>query len=88
MLVHPDVHQHGGRIPLETSGVPALAMLKPFVSLLNLQTFADTLLLTHWLFRPKNHVRDVFLIRHLYVTHSEKSEIQTALFSKQSALPR
>ena len=40
----------------------SLAMLKPFVSLLNLQTFADTLLLTHWLFRPKNHVRDVFLI--------------------------
>ena len=70
-------------------------MLKPFVSMLNLQTFAFTLLLTHWLFRPKKHgvnrrfhVHDVFLRRYLHVTHSEKSESQTALFSKQSALPR
>ena len=38
----------------------SLAMLKPFVSLLNLQTFANPLLLTHWVFRPeKNGVNHV-----------------------------
>ena len=52
-----------------------LAMFEPFVSLLNLQTLAYTLLLTHWLFRPKRHVVN----RRLHVRDSQKASLCHAL---------
>lgn len=70
-----------------------LAIFNPFFSLVNLQTFTQTLFLTCWLFTPQKHkvnqqfhIQDLFVSSHYSMSHTMKiSEIQTSRRSRGGA---
>ena len=88
-----DGHQHGGRKPAKTSGV-YLGYFKAFLlsaelSHIDIDAFyymlADQTSKKHKASRCF-HVRDMFRAAILLSRTAQKSKIQTALFSKQSAI--
>ena len=71
MSVSTEGHQHGGRKPLETSGV-YFGYIKTFRHSVELANIRIDILFTHWLFKPQKHKMNR-RYSHLYVMHSEKS---------------